>query len=137
MDRALSLVPDALRIRSYDEEGAISERDADPARWGDAVIVRKDTPTSYHLSVVVDDAIQGISHVTRGADLEAATDLHVLLQHLLSLPVPVYHHHRLIKDSTGRKLAKRFRDSSLRSLREEGWTSGDVRRAVGLAEVCG
>lgn len=107
--------------------------EARPERWGDAVLVRKDTPTSYHLSVVVDDARQGITHVTRGQDLLAATDLHRLLQVLLDLPEPLYLHHALLMDETGRKLAKSARDTSLRSLREAGWSPADVRRHVGLA----
>jgi glutamyl-Q tRNA(Asp) synthetase len=87
---------------------------ADPARWGDVVLVRKDTPTSYHLSVVVDDAAQGVTHVTRGADLYAATDLHRLLQVLLDLPAPVYAHHGLITDASGRKLSKSAGEVGLR-----------------------
>ncbi|MDX2263389.1 MAG: tRNA glutamyl-Q(34) synthetase GluQRS [Hyphomicrobiales bacterium] len=98
---------------------------AAPERWGDAVLARKDTPTSYHLSVVVDDALQGVSHVTRGADLLAATDLHALLQRLLGLPSPLYAHHRLIT-LEGRKLSKSAGDRSLRSLREAGVTAADV-----------
>lgn len=89
-----------------------------PARWGDAVIVRKDTPTSYHLSVVVDDAAQGVTHVTRGADLLAATDLHRLLQVLLGLPEPMYAHHALLTDDSGRKLSKSAGDAGLRSYRK-------------------
>jgi glutamyl-Q tRNA(Asp) synthetase len=112
--------------------GARHEVEAHPERWGDAVIVRKDMPTSYHLAVVVDDAWQGVTHVTRGRDLYAATDLHRLLQVLLGLPEPVYHHHRLIVDGTGRKLAKSARDTSLRSLREHGVTPPEVRRLIGL-----
>jgi glutamyl-Q tRNA(Asp) synthetase len=112
--------------------GAASAVSAHPERWGDAVIVRKDVPTSYHLAVVVDDAFQGVTHVTRGRDLYAATDLHRLLQVLLGLPEPVYHHHRLIVDESGRKLAKSARDTSLRSLREGGATPADIRRLVGL-----
>jgi glutamyl-Q tRNA(Asp) synthetase len=104
-----------------------------PERWGDAVIVRKDVATSYHLAVVVDDAWQGITHVTRGNDLLAATDLHRLLQVLLGLPAPVYHHHRLITDEHGRKLSKSARDTSLRSLREAGATPVDVERAIGFS----
>jgi glutamyl-Q tRNA(Asp) synthetase len=106
--------------------------EARPERWGDAVIVRKDVATSYHLAVVVDDAWQGVTHVTRGRDLFAATDLHRLLQVLLGLPAPVYHHHRLITDAAGRKLSKSARDTSLRALREQGATPADVRRMVGL-----
>lgn len=105
---------------------------AQPERWGDAVVVRKDVPASYHLAVVVDDAWQGVTHVTRGHDLYAATDLHRLLQVLLGLPEPAYHHHRLITDDTGRKLAKSARDTSLRCLREAGATPADISRMVGL-----
>ena len=105
---------------------------ARPERWGDAVIVRKDVPTSYHLAVVVDDAWQGVTHVTRGQDLLAATDLHRLLQVLLGLPEPLYRHHRLITDAAGRKLAKSARDTSLKSLREAGQQPAEIRRLVGL-----
>jgi len=105
---------------------------ADPGRWGDAVIVRKDTPASYHLAVVLDDAAQGITHVTRGRDLYAATDLHRLLQVLLGLPAPIYHHHRLILDPTGRKLSKTLRDTTLRTLRAEGATPADIHRLIGF-----
>jgi glutamyl-Q tRNA(Asp) synthetase len=96
------------------------------------VLQRKDVPTSYHLSVVVDDAAQGITHVTRGRDLEAATDLHVLLQFLLGLPSPVYTFHRLLLDAEGRKLAKSKGSTSLRDLRAAGWTADDVRRELGF-----
>jgi glutamyl-Q tRNA(Asp) synthetase len=101
---------------------------ARPERWGDAVIVRKDTPTSYHLSVVVDDALQGITHVTRGRDLFAATDLHRLLQVLLGLPQPLYHHHAVIIGPDGRKLSKSAGAPSLYSLRAKGITLEDVLR---------
>jgi glutamyl-Q tRNA(Asp) synthetase len=107
-------------------------RHARPERWGDVVLQRKGTPTSYHLSVVVDDAAQGITHVTRGRDMEAATDTHVLLQMLLGLPSPIYHFHRLILDDEGKKLAKSKGSQSLADLRAQGWTQADVRRAVGL-----
>lgn len=107
-------------------------RHARPERWGDVVLQRKGTPTSYHLSVVVDDAAQGITHVTRGRDMEAATDMHALLQMLLGLPAPIYHFHRLILDDAGRKLAKSKGSESLADLRAKGWTPDDVRRAVGL-----
>ncbi len=104
---------------------------ARPERWGDAVIVRKDTPASYHLASVVDDALQGVTHVTRGKDIEPATDLHVLLQALLGLPTPLYHHHRLITDETGRKLSKRAADLGLRALRERGVSPEEVAAMVG------
>lgn len=109
---------------------------ADPARWGDAVIARKDVPTSYHLSVVVDDALQNVTHVTRGQDLYAATDIHVLLQVLLELPAPLYHHHKLLLGGDGRKLSKSHKDRSLASLRAEGKTAGDIRRMTGLSSGC-
>ena len=109
---------------SLREDGTPRTIEARPERWGDAVIVRKDTPASYHLAVVVDDAWQGVTHVTRGRDLYPATDLHRLLQVLLDLPAPLYHHHRLITDATGRKLAKSARDTSLHSLRESGYSPG-------------
>ena len=105
---------------------------AEPWRWGDAVIVRKDIPTSYHLSVVVDDALQGVTHVVRGQDLEAATDLHALLQALLALPAPLYHHHRLVLDPTGDKLAKSRRSEPLIALRVQGVTAAEVRRRLGF-----
>src|SRR5690349_10320014 len=123
----------ALTFSELDEKGTERQRQARPERWGDAILVRKDVATSYHLAVVVDDAWQGITHVTRGADLLAATDLHRLLQVLLDLPSPAYHHHRLVTDTGGRKLAKSARDVSLRSLREQGATPADIRRMVGLA----
>jgi len=113
-------------------DGARQAVEAHPERWGDAVIVRKDVPTSYHLAVVVDDAWQGVTHVTRGGDLYAATDLHRLLQVLLDLPEPTYRHHRLMVDETGRKLAKSAKDTSLRSLREGGISVAEVRRLIGL-----
>jgi glutamyl-Q tRNA(Asp) synthetase len=105
---------------------------ARPERWGDAVIVRKDTPASYHLAVVVDDAEQQISHVTRGRDLYAATDIHRLLQVLLGLPMPLYHHHRLVADETGRKLSKSAGDRALRALREAGVTPAEIRQRLRL-----
>ena len=106
---------------------------AEPQRWGDAVIVRKEVPASYHLSVVVDDARQGVTHVTRGEDLFAATDLQRLLQELLDLPEPVYSHHRVIRWADGRKLSKSHRDMGLRVLRAEGATAADIRRVIGFA----
>ncbi len=118
---------------AMDADGGLSRRKIRPELWGDTVIVRKDVPTSYHLSVVVDDAHQGVTHVTRGNDLLAATDLQRVLQILLGLPEPVYHHHRLVTDPLGRKLAKSARDASLRQLREAGATPADIRRLVGLS----
>jgi glutamyl-Q tRNA(Asp) synthetase len=124
-----------LTFTEIDTDGTLRQIIADPVRWGDAVIVRKDVPASYHLAVVVDDARQGVTHVTRGADLFAATDLHRLLQLLLDLPEPYYSHHRLIRWSDGRKLSKSSGDMGLRALRAEGASADDVRRAIGLAEA--
>src|SRR5258708_60141 len=105
---------------------------ADPREWGDVVLARKDTPTSYHLSVVVDDALQGITHVVRGWDLFAATGLHRLLQILLELPQPIYHHHRLILDAQGRKLSKSARATGLRELRAGGAAPTEILSMIGL-----
>ena len=102
------------------------------AEVGDFVVARRDMGTSYHLSVVVDDAAQGVTHVVRGADLSEATRIHVLLQHLLGLPIPVYHHHRLIRDDQGKRLAKRDDARALSKYRSEGATPADIRRMVGL-----
>lgn len=124
-----------LEFVAFDAEGRESVSAADPARWGDAVIMRKDAPASYHLSVVVDDARQGVTHVTRGEDLLAATGLHRLLQVLLGLPAPRYHHHRLITDGSGRKLSKSARDTSLRSLREAGVTPAAVRAMLNAPDA--
>lgn len=121
-----------LRFRAFEETGPTDIVTVDPARWGDAVIVRKDTPTSYHLACVVDDARQGVTHVTRGLDLLAATDIHVLLQVLLGLPQPLYHHHRLLAGADGRKLSKSAGATSLDSLRRAGATPADVRRLIGV-----
>lgn len=106
---------------------------ADPSPLGDVVLARKDTPTSYHLAVVIDDAAQGITLVTRGEDLLSATPLHRVLQALLQLPVPQWKHHRLITDEQGKRLAKRDQARALRTLREEGMTAEEVRRRLGFS----
>jgi glutamyl-Q tRNA(Asp) synthetase len=106
---------------------------ATPEIWGDVVLARKETPTSYHLSVVIDDASQGVTHVVRGRDLFAATSVHRLLQALFALPAPTYHHHRLILDADGKKLSKSTRATALRALRRDGASAADIRRMVGLA----
>lgn len=99
---------------------------------GDVVLARKDIGTSYHLSVVVDDAAQAITHVVRGEDLFAATPVQVLLQRLLGLPRPEYHHHRLIRDTSGKRLAKRDDARSISHYREAGHRPDDIRAMVGL-----
>lgn len=106
---------------------------ADPLSLGDVVLARKDIPASYHLAVTVDDALQGVSHVIRGEDLWASTHIHRLLQALLGLPVPQYHHHRLVTDSNGLRLAKRRGSQSLRDLRAGGMSPADVRQRALLA----
>jgi glutamyl-Q tRNA(Asp) synthetase len=126
------MLPGPYRYRRFDREGRKEIVAADPWRWGDAVIVRKETPTSYHLSVVADDALQGITHVVRGQDLEAATDLHVLLQTLLGLPTLLYHHHGLVLDPTGDKLAKSRQSTSLAEARAAGLDPQAIRRRLGF-----
>ena len=111
------------------ETGAVA---AAPAAWGDVVLARKETPSSYHLSVVVDDALQGVTQVVRGQDLFWSTSVHRLLQALLRLPAPIYHHHRLVLDADGRKLSKSTRATALRTLRQDGATPADIRQMVGL-----
>lgn len=138
MERAMSVARErlggaALTFTEIDGSGKPQIVEAHPERWGDAVILRKDVPASYHLAVIVDDARQGVTHVTRGRDLYAATDLHRLLQVLLGLPEPTYHHHRLLADAEGRKLSKTAGDTGLAELRAGGATPADIRRMVGLA----
>jgi glutamyl-Q tRNA(Asp) synthetase len=136
MERAVrQVMGDAGAELSYLESG---QRDGahpvsvDPMRWGDVVLQRKDVPTSYHLAVVIDDAHQGITHVVRGQDLQPATAIHRLLQELLGFAAPAYHHHGLVRDVLGRKLSKSDAATSLRSLREAGWSPGDVIEKLGL-----
>ncbi len=117
----------------YGETGKI-ETDPDwlIEKAGDIVLARKDSPASYHLSVVMDDAAQGVTHVTRGQDVFPATPIHRVLQMLLDLPAPVYRHHRLIRDDTGRRLAKRADDKTIALYRKEGATPDDLRKVVDL-----
>ena len=112
------------------DTGQISAR---PERWGDVILARKETPTSYHLSVVIDDAVQGVTEVVRGQDMFHATSVHRLLQQLLGLPQPAYRHHRLLMDVTGQKLSKSTDATGLRELRAAGATPEDIRRLIGLA----
>ncbi len=103
------------------------------AAVGDIVLSRKDFLGSYHLSVVLDDALQGVTDVIRGQDLFEATKIHVLLQNLLGLPTPIYHHHRLIRDESGKRLAKRDDARAIRQYRADGFSPKDIRAIVGLA----
>lgn len=133
MDAALKYISgrkSSLTVKYMNADGEIFERTAEPQLWGDTIIMRKDTPTSYHLSVVVDDAIQNITHVVRGQDLEAATDLHRLLQELLGLPSPIYYHHRLLLDENGQKLSKSRGSKSLNDLRNEGVQPEQIHKLV-------
>lgn len=114
----------------YWEDAVAGRVVADATLHGDVVLARKETPASYHLAVTVDDALQGVTLVTRGEDLFAATHVHRLLQALLGLPMPRYWHHRLLADPGGRRLAKRDRAQTLRALRAAGHTPGEVRAMV-------
>jgi len=114
------------------DDGVEKSVAATPAAWGDVILARKETPTSYHLAVVVDDALQGVTHVVRGQDLAAATSVHRVIQVLLGFPAPIYRHHRLILGPDGQKLAKSTGATALRVLRKEGVTPADVRDLVGL-----
>jgi glutamyl-Q tRNA(Asp) synthetase len=111
-------------------DGRETVRRAEPELWGDVVLGRKETPTSYHLAVVVDDAAQSVTHVTRGLDLEPATHVHRLLQALLGFPTPLYHHHPLVTDAAGRKLSKSAGDEALAALRDAGVTPAEIRRRL-------
>jgi len=123
-----------LTYTEIDPSGTRNTIECIPADWGDVVIARKDVPTSYHLSVTVDDAIQKISHVVRGRDLQASTDIHRMLQALLDLPCPTYHHHHLINDEDGAKLSKSAASKSLRILRNEGVTPDEIWENFGLVK---
>jgi glutamyl-Q tRNA(Asp) synthetase len=111
------------------ETGMVAGR---PEAWGDVILARKETPTSYHLSVVIDDALQGVTDVVRGQDLFWSTGVHRLLQQLLGLRAPCYRHHRLILDAAGRKLSKSTAATGLRELRSQGATPADIRRLAGV-----
>jgi glutamyl-Q tRNA(Asp) synthetase len=113
-------------------DGERGEILADPSAWGDVILSRSDAPSSYHLSVTVDDAAQGVTHVVRGLDLFASTAVHRLLQALLELPQPSYHHHRLVLGADGRKLSKSEGSTGLETLRDRGLTPNAIRRLVGL-----
>ncbi|MGN6769939.1 MAG: tRNA glutamyl-Q(34) synthetase GluQRS [Rhizobiaceae bacterium] len=134
MERALRRVAKPLSWRE-DGRGPMGETGvvpADPVAWGDVILARRETPTSYHLSVVTDDAVQGVTDVVRGRDLFYATAIHRLLQELLCLPEPHYFHHDLILGDDGRKLSKSRSDTALAARRAEGSAPADIRRMVGL-----
>jgi glutamyl-Q tRNA(Asp) synthetase len=129
MTRALKAAP-AL---DFEEQGEGRLR-CDPTRFGDAVLARKDAPASYHLCVTHDDAVQGVTLVTRGVDLKPATDLHRLIQHLMGWPAPRYAHHPLLTDAAGRRLAKRDKAATLRDLREAGVSPAEARARAGFPD---
>ncbi|MCP4183225.1 MAG: tRNA glutamyl-Q(34) synthetase GluQRS [Hyphomicrobiales bacterium] len=130
-------MPGALTWREMDCESKVSEAsiklvNCHPLQWGDLVLGRQDIPASYHLACVVDDGIQGVTHVVRGKDIYPATALHRLLQEILGLPDPIYFHHDLIVDEEGNKFSKRHGQTSLRELREAGLQPNDIHRMVGI-----
>lgn len=133
MARARQLAPDALHWREFGEDDAEREVEADPDAWGDIMLRGKDRPATYHLAVVVDDALQGVTDVARGRDLFPSTSVHRLLQVLLGLPAPVYRHHRLVLDDSGAKLSKSKSSPPLHALRDKGWNAEDIRAALGFA----
>jgi glutamyl-Q tRNA(Asp) synthetase len=130
--RALEHAPPLAWVE-YGEGDAPREVAAGPEVWGDILIAAKDRPAVYHLAVVVDDALQGITDVVRGRDLFPSTSLHRLLQSLLGLPAPAYRHHRLLLDADGAKLSKSAGSESLRALRAQGYAAQDIRAALGFA----
>ncbi len=119
-----------IEFRERDHDGRYKTIKMSPADWGDVVLARREIKTSYTLAVVVDDALQAVSHVTRGEDLFYATSLQRLLQILLKLPEPLYYHHPLIVDMTGRKLSKSDADVSLRTIRASGMSAADLRQQL-------
>ena len=134
VEAAMARVDKSLSWQEFADENlaTINTVPAEPQRWGDVILARRDIPTSYHLAVVVDDALQGASHIVRGRDLFLATSVQRLLQELLGLPQPAYFHHPLILGADGRKLSKSFGDTSLAALRDAGMSPEQVRARVGL-----
>lgn len=135
MATALAKAGRPLGWREADAGSQVRDVTAEPAQWGDVMLSRKDIPASYHLAVVVDDALQGVTDVVRGEDLFMATSLHCLLQALLGLPVPAYRHHALLRDASGRKLSKSARAKPLRALREEGLSPAAVRNRLSPEQI--
>lgn len=128
-----TVAPEALQYLETDGTGTCGQRIADPVRHGDVVLGRKDIGTSYHLSCVMDDADQGVTQVIRGQDLADIVDIHVLLFALLGKKPPVFRHHALVTDETGKRFAKRDQSVTLRALRAEGVTPAEIRKRIGLA----
>jgi glutamyl-Q tRNA(Asp) synthetase len=132
MARALAEAPGDLHWREYGEGTVETIVLADPSAWGDFLLKRKGMPASYHLAVVVDDALQGVSDVVRGRDLSASTSAHRLLQRLLEIAPPRYRHHRLVRDFAGDKMSKSASSTSLDELRRAGVAAQEVRAALGF-----
>ncbi len=130
METAIAKAGRKLAWREMGPTTHAREVAAEPALWGDATLSRKDIPASYHIAVVVDDALQGVTDVVRGEDLFLATSLHRLLQVLLDLPAPAYRHHALLRDASGQKLSKSSRAKSLRALRQEGVSPAAVKERL-------
>ncbi len=135
MAKITTRIDRALSYTRFWPDGRTEEIAVHPERWGDVVLARKETPTSYHLSVVVDDALQGVTHVVRGQDLEDQTEIHVLLQALLGLPTPQYQFHRLILDDQDEKLAKSRGSRALEDLRAENETAAAIRSRFGFDQA--
>jgi glutamyl-Q tRNA(Asp) synthetase len=131
MARALKEIGGPLTYREFFEGETAQVTIARPAAWGDVLVGRRDVPASYHLACVHDDFAQGVTDVVRGADLEPATGVHVLLQALIGYPTPDYRHHRLVLDAQGKKLAKSKSSPPLRELRARGATAASVRAMLG------
>ncbi len=132
-------IPGALTWREKDYESKVSgasvkQVNCHPEQWGDLVLGRQEIPASYHLACVVDDGLQGITHIVRGKDIYPATAIHRLMQEVLGLPDPMYFHHELIVDEEGNKFSKRHGQTSLRELREAGLQPGDIYRMVGIEQ---
>lgn len=135
MERALAIAGNELSWSEFREGAQRVEERAMPAVWGDAVLSRKDIATSYHIAVVVDDAVQGITDVVRGEDLFMATSLHRILQVLLDLPAPNYRHHRLLRDASGQKLSKSLRAKPLRTFRQDRYSVESVLARIGIPKT--
>lgn len=133
LEAALAAAPGPYRFTTFERDAKTRMCVAEPVRWGDVVIGRRDVTASYHLAVVTDDEAQGITHVVRGTDLLAATDIHVLLQALFGYRTPRYHHHDLILDEAGDKLAKSRGSRSLADLRAAGCSAGEIRARLGFS----
>ncbi|HEX3497601.1 MAG TPA: tRNA glutamyl-Q(34) synthetase GluQRS [Methylocella sp.] len=130
MEAAVAKAGRGLAWREMGPSSQTREVAAEPSHWGDTTLARKDIPASYHIAVVVDDALQGVTDVVRGEDLFPATSLHRLLQDLVELPAPTYRHHALLRDALGQKLSKSSKAKSLRALRQDGLSPAAVQERL-------